>query len=162
MNWSPPSVQFRWAGWLLLLSLTVWLSLRSPSELGAPLVEVVPVSQPTSNLDRRVSREFKSIETAKMDPFSVATLPSMPPPSPKAADPPPLPVPPPLPFRHFGALTGPDGKETVYVAAGDRLLVVRPGEVLDGQYRVDKVSEEEIVFTYLPLEQAQSLRAARQ
>lgn len=161
MNWPPP-VQLRWTAWLLLLCLTLWFSGRSPSESGALLVESVSVSQPPSNSDPDLPREFKSIANARVDPFSMVTTPPAPPPLAKAPNPPPLPVPPPMPFRHFGALTGPDGKEAVYVAAADRLLVVRPGDVLDGQYRVDKVSEEEIVFTYLPLEQAQSLRAARQ
>jgi hypothetical protein len=38
------------------------------------------------------------------------------------------------------------------------LLTVHEHDVLDGQYRVEQITAEEVVFVYLPLAQAQTLR----
>lgn len=65
------------------------------------------------------------------------------------------PTAPPLPFRYFGRLTE-NGKTDVYVLRGDELLAVATGQTL-GEYRVDKVSESSIAFTYLPLKTRQTL-----
>ena len=62
---------------------------------------------------------------------------------------------PPLPFKYFGRLTE-KGKTEVYVMRGDELLAVAAGQSL-GEYRVDKVSESSIAFTYLPLKTQQTL-----
>lgn len=62
---------------------------------------------------------------------------------------------PPLPFKYFGRLTE-KGKTEVYVMRGDELLAVAAGQNI-GEYRVDKVSESSIAFTYLPLKTKQTL-----
>ena len=62
---------------------------------------------------------------------------------------------PPLPFRYFGRLTE-NGKTEVYVMRGDELLAIASGQTL-GEYRVDKVSDGSIAFTYLPLKTKQTL-----
>ena len=62
---------------------------------------------------------------------------------------------PPLPFRYIGRMQDGDklavflmnGNESVAVAAGDRI----------GDYRVEKVTDAEIVFTYLPMKAKQTL-----
>jgi len=62
---------------------------------------------------------------------------------------------PPLPFRYIGKMLDGDklavflmnGNESMAVAAGDRI----------GDYRVEKVTDAEIVFTYLPMKAKQSL-----
>jgi hypothetical protein len=62
---------------------------------------------------------------------------------------------PPLPFRYIGKMQDGDklavflmnGNESMAVAAGDRI----------GDYRVEKVTDAEIVFTYLPMKAKQSL-----
>jgi hypothetical protein len=65
------------------------------------------------------------------------------------------PVAPPLPFQYFGRLTE-NGKTEVFVMRGEELLSVAPGQKL-GDYRVDKVGETSIAFTYLPLKTKQTL-----
>lgn len=65
------------------------------------------------------------------------------------------PVAPPLPFRYLGKMIE-DGKLKVFLARGDESLTVRAGQKL-GEYRVDRVTDAEVVFTYLPLKTKQSL-----
>lgn len=65
------------------------------------------------------------------------------------------PVAPPLPFRYLGKMIE-DGKLAVFLARGEESLSVSAGQRL-GDYRVDKVTDSEVVFTYLPLKTKQSL-----
>jgi hypothetical protein len=60
-----------------------------------------------------------------------------------------------LPFRYLGKLIE-DGKLSVFLANGAESLSVAAGDRI-GDYRVDKVSESEVQFTYLPLKTKQSL-----
>ena len=62
---------------------------------------------------------------------------------------------PPLPFRYLGKLIE-DGKLSVFLANGEESLSAVAGQRI-GEYRVDKVTESEIQFTYLPLKTKQSL-----
>jgi len=62
---------------------------------------------------------------------------------------------PPLPFRYFGRLTE-NGKTEVFVMRGDDLLTIHPGQKI-GEYRVDKIADAAISFTYLPLKMKQTL-----
>jgi hypothetical protein len=65
------------------------------------------------------------------------------------------PVAPPLPFKYLGKMIE-DGKLNVFLARGEESLSVRAGQKI-GEYRVDAVTDSEIVFTYLPLKTKQSL-----
>lgn len=98
-------------------------------------------------------------ESPRADPFAqkswvvaarrdaLAAAPPPPPPAPKA---------PPLPFTFFGkAVEG--GQVTVFLARGENSYAVRAGETLDGTYRVERVDERAVVFTYLPLGTRQEL-----
>jgi len=82
----------------------------------------------------------------------------VPPPLPPAlpAAPPPPPAPPPLPFTYMGQLLE-DGKLTVFLTRQDQNYAAKPGDILDGTYRVDSVAPQRVVFTYLPLNMQQSL-----
>ena len=62
---------------------------------------------------------------------------------------------PPLPFRYLGKLIE-DGKLSVFLANGDESVTAVAGQRI-GDYRVDKVTESEVQFTYLPLKTKQSL-----
>jgi len=73
-----------------------------------------------------------------------------------APAPPPPPQAPPLPFSYLGKLAEGDNT-TVFLAMGDRNLVVRTGDVIDNNYRVDEVTDAAVVMTYLPLTQKQIL-----
>ncbi len=66
------------------------------------------------------------------------------------------PAPPPLPFRYMGQLAEAERK-TVFLAAGDRNLVVGIGDVIDDLYRVDDIGADALMLTYLPLNVQQTL-----
>lgn len=80
-----------------------------------------------------------------------------------AAPPPPPPTAPPLPFVAIGSLSGTDvtgGQPVAFVQQGDQLLLVRGGQQIGGNYRVESITTQRIEFTYLPLMQRQSLPLA--
>jgi hypothetical protein len=80
-----------------------------------------------------------------------------PPPAPPVQNlPPPAPVAPPLPFSVLGKAAAAGGLE-VYLARGDKTLIVRKGDVVDGVYRVDAIAPPMMTLTYLPLNQVQQM-----
>jgi hypothetical protein len=101
-----------------------------------------------------------SLESAN-NPFAASSWLPPPPPPVEVAPAPPAPAPPPtappVPFTYLGELNAKAAKPQVFLSSGDRLLIVSPGEVVDGQYRVDSISETDVVLTYLPLNQRQSI-----
>ena len=69
------------------------------------------------------------------------------------------PSPPPLQFRYLGKVM--EGGDTqVFLALAERNYIVKPGENINGQYRMDEVNDENITFTYLPLNAKQKLSTA--
>jgi len=79
-----------------------------------------------------------------------------PPPARQAAAPRQAPSAPPLPFTYAGRLTQ-EGRTEVFVLRGEELISIAPGQSIDGQYRVDAISDTRIAFTYLPLKTRQSI-----
>ncbi|MBM5572284.1 MULTISPECIES: hypothetical protein [Deefgea] len=91
-----------------------------------------------------------------------------PPPTPTPGPPPPTPVPvaPPLPFQVtatwkekntlYVVVEG-QGQSIVLCTKCDTLGRIQPGETLLGSYRLDKLTPDLLTFTYLPLNQQQSL-----
>ena len=108
---------------------------------------------PELRLDRLGAR---SPAVPNGDPFQARSW--APPPDPEAARPrpPPRPQAPPLPFAYMGKMV--DGDTTVvFLANEDRNYVARVGETLDGTYRVERIADNEMVVTYLPLKIKQTL-----
>jgi hypothetical protein len=68
----------------------------------------------------------------------------------------PPPSAPPLPFAYMGKLDE-SGSTIVFLAVGDRNLVVKPGDVIDNMYRLDQVSDNAVMLTHLPTGMQQSL-----
>lgn len=99
-----------------------------------------------------------SAESAN-DPFTVLSWLPPPPPPPPAVAPAPVPQPPPsapaLPFVYLGTLNPDAARPQVFISNGDRLLIVSPGEVIDGMYRFESIAATGALFTYLPLNQQQ-------
>jgi hypothetical protein len=50
-----------------------------------------------------------------------------------------------------------DGTVFVFLARGDRVITAKQGDVVDGAYRVDSISETQVGLTYVPLNEKQSL-----
>lgn len=78
--------------------------------------------------------------------------------APVAVPPPPRPTAPPLPFAYIGRLEDEGAKTVVYLQRGERLLEVGTGDVVDGDYRVEALTDDELVLVFLPLGERQSLR----
>jgi hypothetical protein len=77
----------------------------------------------------------------------------IPPPPPAKPQPP---SPPPLMFKYLGKVT--EGDETqVFLALAERNYIVKVGEKIDNQYRVDEVTDHAITLTYIPLNAKQVL-----
>ncbi|MOA58148.1 hypothetical protein D3C78_1824860 [compost metagenome] len=66
------------------------------------------------------------------------------------------PTAPALPFQFVGRLGDRDDLQ-VFLQSGEKLYVVRQGDVIDNTYRLDRVSANELDLVYLPLHQSQTL-----
>ncbi|MEM5405489.1 hypothetical protein [Paraburkholderia unamae] len=103
-----------------------------------------------------------SLESAH-DPFTASSwLPPPPVEAPAAPVQPPPPTAPPVPFAYVGQLDARAAKPQVFLTNGDQLLIVSPGDVIDNQYRVESVSESDVVLTYLPLHERQVVAIPRE
>jgi hypothetical protein len=92
----------------------------------------------------------------QIDPFARRSFAPAAQPSAAAAAAPAAPTAPPLPFRYFGKLTE-KGKTEVYVMRGEDLISIAAGEKIGGEYRVERITESTISFTYLPLKTSQTM-----
>ena len=93
-----------------------------------------------------------------VDPFAPR---SFAPPPPKMADAPPArPTAPPLPFTYLGKVID-GGKTVVFVARADENYAIEQGQTVAGAYRVDKITEAAVSFTYLPMKTKQTLTIPR-
>lgn len=82
--------------------------------------------------------------------------PPPPPPPPVSNAPPPPPMAPPLPYTVIGKALA-DGAWEVYLARADKTYVARPQTIIDGSYRVEKITPPSMSITYLPLNQVQQI-----
>jgi hypothetical protein len=92
------------------------------------------------------------------DPFAVPERPRALRPAP-AAQTPATPVPPaapPMPYRVAGSIVA-DGVRQVLLAKGDAVFPIRPGDMLEGDYRVNSIGDDEVTLLYLPLGVRESL-----
>jgi hypothetical protein len=68
------------------------------------------------------------------------------------------PVAPPLPFSYIGKMLDEEsGKLVLYLSKGDVPYSVSVGDLIDGIYRVEGVSEAEVTLIYVPLNVKQVL-----
>jgi hypothetical protein len=165
---------------LLILALAVtlgavyWASRMDTSEeavepIAASRPRAAPVgparvAQGSGELDLERLRRGPSVDPTA-DPFALRDFRPAPPvvkhpialPAAEVAPPPPPPPQaPPLPFLYLGKLAEGDNT-TVFLSMGDRNLVVRTGDVIDNNYRVEEVTDAAVVMTYLPLTMKQTL-----
>jgi hypothetical protein len=102
-------------------------------------------------------------ESASKDPFAArGWLPPPPPPPPAPvvtvqAGPPPAPTAPPVPFRFVGLIEEKAAKPAAFIAKGEALFVVHVGDVVENTYRVESFNSAQVVVTYLPLQQRQTI-----
>ncbi len=90
--------------------------------------------------------------------------PPPPPPAPVVVAPPPPPPPPPtappLPYSFVGMLED-KSRPQAFLARGEVLNIVKVGDVIDNSYRVEALSASQVVLTYLPLNQTQTLSVSQ-
>ena len=85
--------------------------------------------------------------------------PPPPPPAPVVTAPvvPPKPVAPPLPFTYMGSYTPNGSPQVFFLTAGEKVYDVHVGDTIDNTYTVDAFTNNQLVFTYKPLNQQQQL-----
>jgi len=66
------------------------------------------------------------------------------------------PTAPALPFQFIGRIGDRDDLQ-IFLQSGEKLYVVRQGDVIEDTYRLDRVSANELDLVYLPLHQSQTL-----
>ena len=79
----------------------------------------------------------------------------VPPPAPKIR---PVPVAPPLPFTYVGKLLQQGKSSTVFLERQNRIFLVREGDAIDANYRVDTIKAPVMILTYLPLDIKQTVQ----
>lgn len=81
---------------------------------------------------------------------AIADLFAAPPPAAEGGQAAPRPSTPPLPFQFVARIIDGDRTST-YVMLGEDHYDVKPGLVINGNYRVEKVTAAAVTFTYLPM-----------
>lgn len=102
------------------------------------------------NVGNLVRPKYKA---PKADPFATYI------PQPRAlpaAPPPPAPSAPSLPFTFLGRMVDSDST-VIFLSKQDQSYIVKINSVLDKDYRVDMINNDQVVFTYLPLNIQQTL-----
>jgi hypothetical protein len=66
------------------------------------------------------------------------------------------PTAPPLPFQFVGRLDDRSDLQ-VFLQNGEKIYVVRKGDVIDETWRIERISKEELSLVYLPLHLSQTL-----
>lgn len=67
-----------------------------------------------------------------------------------------VPTAPPLPFQFVGRLDDRSDLQ-VFLQSGEKIYVVRKGDVIDETWRIERISKEELSLVYLPLHLSQTL-----
>jgi hypothetical protein len=156
--------------WILIAVVPVLILLavigeQEDKDPAATIAEARPAGK--SKNDARRSVDAGDLDLAQLrrdaeegEPANVFTskswyVPPPPPPPPPPVVPPP-PTAPPLPFTFLGRYQD-AGKPVFFLVRGDRILTVKEGDIIEGNYRVDGVKGSTLGLTYLPLDIKQSL-----
>jgi hypothetical protein len=150
-----------WSGVAALVAWAVLMQPRAPAEPGLVEAQVRRPLGPTAVGSALAAHKREPLPVSSRDPFAAVVMAPAPPPVAQAAVAvePIRAVAPPLPFRFMARVKGVDGQQSVFVTRENRVIAVQPGEVVDEQYRVERLDAELIVFTYLPLQEQQSMPA---
>jgi hypothetical protein len=55
-----------------------------------------------------------------------------------------------IPFEFIGAMDATNGGQAIFLRQGDNQLSVQAGEVIDQQWRVERLAADRVIFKYLP------------
>lgn len=145
------------------LAATAWVASRPEDDAAA--VAAAPVRRPAAAASAPVTVSASAPESgtraawAEVRPEQLAAWQPPPPPPPPPAPPPaaptppPPPVAPPAPYQMIGRVVEGEGAKAVEVAlltGPNKAVSARPGDVIDGQWRVDQVTSSGVRLTWLP------------
>ena len=83
----------------------------------------------------------------------------VPPPPPKVvAGPPLVPTAPPFTYKYIGKMIEEQNVSTVFLENKNRIFIVRAGDTIDNQYRVETIDPPDMMLTYLPLDIKQTVQ----
>lgn len=143
------------------LAATAWVATRPEDEAVATVA--APARRPALAASAAAAQAAPAVDGRQ--PWSEAPAsqlaawqpppPPPPPPAPPhtAAAPPPPPVAPPAPYQMIGRVVEGEGAKAVEVAlltGPNKALSARRGDVIDGQWRVEQVSDGGVRLTWLP------------
>jgi hypothetical protein len=116
--------------------------------------EVLLQEKASRQVDFDLSRlEKRATDAPAGDPFAPRSFGA--PEAPVAAAQP-KPEAPPMPFRYMGKVVD-NGELEILLLRGDEHFVVRPGQKIDAEYRLDKATKSALTITYLPMKTRQTL-----
>jgi hypothetical protein len=132
----------------------------APAKAAAPRADAPApaASAPTPlHLERLATRQTASAAAPASDAlFAVQSWQPAAPPAPPSAEPV-EPAVPAFPYASIGGLTDERGR-IAFFAQGERVLALREGETVDGNYRVDHLDETQMTLTYLPFQKTVAVR----
>ena len=143
-----------------VLAATLVMGREKPTLEIVESTRVERKAEPSLDLDlSRLDRATIASASQDGDPFAARSFNPKPQPAQQVAAAPQAPAAPeapPLPFRYIGHMVE-DGKTHLFLAFGEEAITARIGEKVASQWRVDRITEQEVQLTYLPLKQKQSL-----
>jgi hypothetical protein len=165
------SSRVRWA--LLLAALAATLAaiaydpdMPTPRPARAPAAQLPQVLTPAGRMPAPFAEEadgdpFASHGWTEPTPVGPPAATAQPATAGASQEPPAAPVAPPLPFRYIGKFSDDAGQGVIYLARGERTLIVRPGDTVDGSYRILGADAEHIEFEHLETQTRQTLSIPR-
>lgn len=151
-----------WAAVALACGFSGWVWLHTKQDDVSPPTSTAksafstvrdPV-RPRNTRDTATQAGREPLAEAAADPFKIMSFLPLPKPVEVAAvtaPPPTTPVAPPFPYRYLGRMLSVDGTQLTYLARGDAIVPIHLHQVLDTDYRIDKLNDTELVVVYLPL-----------
>lgn len=148
------------AAMTLVVSVVMGRENQRPTVVALAMPATTPGAraEPGTDLDLQKLGRSKNTEGV---PDLFAPRAPLPPPAPEVGNtqPPPLPpapAAPPLPFTYLGQFI--DGeKMEIFVARGEEHYSLEKGRTIEGQYKIEKITETAVTFIYLPLGTRQKL-----
>jgi hypothetical protein len=158
----------RWALLAAFLAATIaagWTAVREEEDVVAPARSAAPASAPAAT-DRPAKVAVPALRLEKMDrvpgaapvrdPFDASPAPIRPANRKRAVPAQRAAAAPALPFTYAGRFES-GGQARIFLTLGDRNLVAGEGDVLEQDWRVERIGANNVALTYLPLGQPLTL-----
>lgn len=153
------------AALLLTVAATASVNNQDDGDIGAVHREISKTREPNQRLDHLAIEEPST--GSLVDKLKRPALPEgakdlftakswyVPPPPPKIL---PRPSAPPLSFLYIGKMLEEGNHSAVFLEKQSRIFIVREGDAIDANYRVDAINPPVMTLTYLPLDIKQTVQ----